>query len=172
MMNYLLQFVCFLCLNVAFSQENNKCLFGFCLESKPSEIKDLSIVLDQDSKEEKIEYMYVGKDYESFLGIPIDYIMLEFTKNKLTNIHVSFKRKFTEEGIVQSDFDKMKTYGVVTYGNDYTKRDVSKHPCTLDEAIWDVDKDVLLQLCHNNCEREFSDQMTMFIVMYQCEIIN
>lgn len=61
---------------------------------------------------------------------------------------------------------------MITYGNDYTKRDVSKHPCTLDEAIWDVDKDVLLALFHNNCEEEISGQMTMYVVMYQCEVIN
>lgn len=171
-MKNIILFICFFCINASFAQENNNCLFGFCLGSKPSEIKNISIVQNQDQSSEKVKYMYFGKDHESLLGIPIDYIMLEFTKNRLTNIHVNFKRKFTKEGIVQRDFDKIKTFGMITYGNDYTKRDVSKHPCTLDEAIWDVDKDVLLALFHNNCEEEISGQMTMYVVMYQCEIIN
>ena len=50
-----------MCINVSFAQENNNCLFGFCLGSKPSEIKNISIVQNQDQKIEKIKQKRKGE---------------------------------------------------------------------------------------------------------------
>ncbi len=168
-----------LCTQIINSQSYEKCMLGFCLGSKLKDVNNITPDLGNDPKSAIQEYIYIGKEYKSFLDIPIHIIILTFEHGVLTNVIIHFKNIDSIEGITQSDFEKMKEYLFSQFGEDYTKRDISLHKCTLDEAIWDVRKDVLAILSRNNCqknipenEKDLNELDSMFLSLYHCEIVN